>query len=351
MMFERLAPEQFDTIEGIPEPAENPRLIGHEQAAKMLAGAYRVGKLPHALLLAGPQGIGKATLAFHLARHLLAHPAAESAPGELAQIDPASPLFRQVATGAHPSVLHLTRPMNDKTKSFKTVVTVDEIRRVSRFLSLTSHDGAYRVVIVDPADDMNTNAANALLKNLEEPPSRTAFILITHSIGRLLPTIRSRCQTILLQPLPAEKLLSVLAGFDSGLPDDQAAGAAIVERAAGSPRDAILLTQYGGLEISEAIDKLVTGKTIDIAQAHRLGDAVAARDQAIQFGIFNRHALDVVADAASHAARAGDLAKANRLSECWQSTLQTIDEAETYNLDKKQHVLGVIHALHAAMRS
>jgi DNA polymerase-3 subunit delta' len=175
------------------------------------------------------------------------------------------------------------------------------------------------------------------------------FILITHSIGRLLPTIRSRCQTILLQPLAAEGLLSVLACFDLGLPDEPAVRAAIVDRAAGSPRDAILLTQYGGLEISEAIDKLVAGKTIDVAQAHKLADAVAARDQAIQFGIFNRHALDVVADAASQAARAGDLLQANRLSECWQSVLNTIDEAETYNLDKKQHVLGVIHALHAAM--
>ena len=77
-----------------------------------------------------------------------------------------SSLFRQIAIGAHPSVLHLTRPVNDKTKGFKTVVTVDEIRRVNRFLSMTSHDGGYRVVIVDPADDMNTNAANALA---EEP--------------------------------------------------------------------------------------------------------------------------------------------------------------------------------------
>ena len=164
----------------------------------MLAAAYRSGKLSHALLLAGPQGIGKATLAFHLARHLLRHPSPETAPDELEGPDTASSLFRQIATGAHPSVLHLTRPMNEKTKSFKTVVTVDEVRRINRFLSLTSHDGSYRVVIVDPADDMNTNAANALLKNLEEPPSRTLFILITHSIGRLLPTIRSRCQTILL---------------------------------------------------------------------------------------------------------------------------------------------------------
>lgn len=351
MMFERLAPEQFDTIEGIPEPAENPRLIGHAQAARMLAGAYKAGKLPHALLFAGPQGIGKATLAFHLAHHLLKHPSAANAPEEFATPDPASSMSRQIATGAHPSVLHLTRPVNDKTKSFKSVVTVDEIRKVSKFLSMTSHDGSYRVVIVDPADDMNVNAANALLKNLEEPPSRTVFILITHSIGRLLPTIRSRCQTILLQPLSAGDLLGVLQGFDTGLPDTEAEREAIAARAGGSPRNAILLTQYGGLEISEAIDRLATAESMDVAKAHRLADAVAARDQTIQFSLFNRHVLDIVTDAASRAARAGDMPKASRLSEFWQNVLNTIDDAETYNLDKKQHVLGVIHALNAVMRS
>ncbi len=188
------------------------------------------------------------------------------------------------------------------------------------------------------------------LRNLEEPPSRTLFILITHSIGRLLPTIRSRCQTILLQPLGADDLATVLEGFDAGLPETDAAKAMIAERAGGSPRNAILLTQYGGLEISEAIDKLAAAKSVDVAKAHRLADAVAARDQTIQFAIFNRHVLDVVTDAASEAARAGDMARAARLSEFWQTALQTIDDAETYNLDKKQHVLGVIHALNAAMR-
>lgn len=349
-MFERIAPEQYDTLPGIPEPAENPRLFGHEQPVKMLAAAYRAGKLPHALLLAGPQGIGKATLAFHLAHHLLKHPSFADAPEELAVPDAASSLFRQVAMGAHPSVLHLTRPVNEKTKGFKTVVTVDEIRRVSRFLSMTSHDGSYRVVIVDPADDMNTNAANALLKNLEEPPSRTLFVLVTHSIGRLLPTIRSRCQTIFLQPLGAGDLASVLDGFDAGLPEGAAEREMIAGRAAGSPRNAILLTQYGGLEISDVIDRLVGGKAVDVAETHRLAEAVSSRDSAIQFSIFNRHVLDIVADAASAAAYGGDMERANRLSELWQETLKTIGEAETYNLDKKQHVLGVVHALHAVMR-
>lgn len=349
MTFERIAPEQHDTLDGVPEPSETPRLIGHEQAANMLASAYRSGKLPHALILAGPVGIGKATLAFHLAHHLLKNPISGQAPTSLAVPDPSSSLFRQIATGAHPSVLHLTRPLNDKTKSFKTVVTVDEIRKVSRFLSLTSHDGSYRVVIVDPADDMNTNAANALLKNLEEPPARSLFILIVHATGSLLPTIRSRCQMVRLTPLDDESLLAVLATAEPPPPEDPEARAALVARAGGSARNAILLTQYGGLEIAEALDALVKGKK-DVAGAYRLAEAVAGRDQAIPFDIFNRRALDLLSDAASRAAMTGNIGRAKTLSDTWQEALDAVSETETYNLDKKQHALTMIDRLNSAMR-
>ena len=350
MIFERIAPEQHDTLDGVPEPSETPRLIGHAEVATMLTAAYRSGKLPHALILAGPHGIGKATFAFHLAHHLLKHPDFKTAPETLAIPDPASSLFRQIATGAHPSVLHLTRPANDKTKSFKTVLTVDEIRKVNRFLSMTSHDGSYRVVIVDPADDMNINAANALLKNLEEPPARTLFILIVHAPGSLLPTIRSRCQMVRLAPLAEDELMAVLQGIEPPPPDDPAARSALAERAGGSARSAILLTQYGGLEIAGALDALVAARKPEVAGAHRLAEAVAGRDQSIQFDIFNRRALDLLSAAASDAALAGDLARAKALSEAWHEALNTISEAETFNLDKKQHALTMIDRLNSAMR-
>jgi DNA polymerase-3 subunit delta' len=350
MIFERIAPEQHDTLDGVPEPSETLRLVGHEQAAAMLASAYRSGKLPHALIFAGPVGIGKATLAFHLAHHLLKNPAFEQAPETFAVPDPASSLFRQIATGAHPGVLHLTRPLNDKTKSFKTVVTVDEIRKVNRFLSLTSHDGSYRVVIVDPADDMNTNAANALLKNLEEPPARTLFILIVHAPGSLLPTIRSRCQMVRLAPLDADSLMRVLETVEPPPPADAAARVALADRAGGSARNAILLTQYGGLEIAGTLDALVTSGRNDVAGAYRLAEAVAGRDQAIQFDIFNRRALDLLSAGASEAALAGDLARAKSLSDTWHEALNAISETDTYNLDKKQHALTMIDRLNSAMR-
>ena len=349
-MFERIAPEQHDTLEDVPEPSENPRLFGHAQATAMLAGAYRANKLPHALLLAGPEGVGKATLAFHLAHHLLKFPKSADAPAQLVEPDPASSLFRQVAIGAHPSVLHLTRPANDKTKGFKTAVTVEEIRRVNRFLSMTSHDGGYRVVIVDPADDMNTNAANALLKNLEEPPARTVFVLIAHSVGAWLPTIRSRCQVVRLQPLSTGELISALAAFDPPPPEDPAECQALRDRAGGSVRAAVILTRYGGIEIAETIDRTVRARNLDVALAHRLADAVSGRDKSMQFDIFNRQALDMLAEAASAAALSGDTEAASRLSEGWQETRVAIDEAETYNLDRKQHALNTIVRLQETFR-
>ena len=347
-MYERIAPEQYDSLDGVPEPSEALQLFGHEAIVAQLTAAYRAAKLPHALVFAGPRGIGKATAAFQLAHYLLSNPSPDVAAVAFAPRDPVSSLYRQVASGAHPSVLHLTRPLNDKTKSFKTALTVDEIRRVGRFLSLTAHDGGYRVVIVDPADDMNVNAANALLKNLEEPPSRTLFLLIAHSLGRLLPTIRSRCQIVRFQPLADHELLAALAA--AGKQPEPASATAMLARAEGSPRNAIMLADYGGVEIGEALDKLATAPDPAAADTHRLADAVAGRDQAIQFGIFNSHALDLLERAASAAAGRGEAARANRISEAWQNSRIAILDTDTYNLDRKQHVLSMIARLNDTLR-
>lgn len=349
-MFVRTAAEKHDSIPGVPDPAENPRLVGHARTAELLAGAYRAGKLHHALLFAGPMGIGKATLAFRLAHHLLKYPAPESAPPTIEDADPASPLFRQIANGSHPSVLHLTRPYDDKRKAFKAALTVDEIRRVNKFLSMTAHDGGYRVVIVDPADDMNTNAANALLKNLEEPPSRTAFFLTSHSPGNLLTTIRSRCQLHRFAPLVRDELVDVLRTLEVALPDDPEALETLVERAEGSARAAVLLTEFGGLEIGAALEGVLQEQAFDVAAAHRLGEAVSGRDQSIQFGLFNNAALDRVAAVASAAAARGELKRAGRLSELWTEAGRRVAETETYNLDRKQHVVGLLARLHEELR-
>ena len=351
MTFARLAPEQFDTIPDIAEPAENAFLIGHDEAAAQVAQAYRAGKLHHALLLSGPSGIGKATFAFHLAEHLLRHPAPERAPDGLSPRDAGSPLFRQIAQGAHPGVLHLTRPLNEKTKAFKSAVTVDEIRRIGRLLSMTSHDGSWRVVIVDPADDMNANAANALLKNLEEPPPRTQFVLIAHSPGGLLPTIRSRCHLMRLKPLDGPALLDVLGRLGTELPETEGGRAALAERAGGSAREALLLTRYGGLDIAEAIARALEAREFPVGEAWRLAEAVGGRDRTVQFSIFNQMALDTVARWARQAAGDAQPGVAAGHSELWREIGRLIAETETYNLDKRQHVMGLLRRMWQAARA
>lgn len=351
MSFVRLAPEQFDTIDGVAEPAENPVLVGHDDAIAHVAAAYRSGKMHHALLLSGPPGIGKATFAFHLAHHLLANPRSAEAPLIFGARNPESALFRQVAQGSHPGVLHLTRPMNDKTKAFKSVVTVDEIRKIGRFLSMTSHDGGWRVVIVDPADDMNTNAANALLKNLEEPPARTLFVLIAHSPGGLLPTIRSRCQTIKMKPLSGSQLFQVLETLGTALPEDAGARQALAERAGGSAREALMLTQYGGLDIADAINEIMRANQYPVTKAWRIAEAVAGKDNAVQFGIFNQTALDMIAGWATQSAVEGNLGAAAGFSDVWREAGRIVSETETYNLDKKQHVSGLLSRLWQALNA
>lgn len=340
-MYERLAPLTHDSLDDIPEPSETLRLVGHHTAREMLASAHAASKLHHAVLLSGPQGIGKATLAFQFAAQLLG----ESTPGAFMSRDPAGALYRQIASGAHPGVLHLTRPYDDKTKKFRTVITADEIRRVSRFLSLRTHDGGYRVVIVDPADDMNRSAANALLKNLEEPPSKVLFVLISHSPGRLLPTIRSRAQSIKFHPLGEDELFEAMGSFGVTLPNTAEERAELARRADGSPRAALLLTMHGGLEIAQATDKLIAGRADDIAGAYKLADAVTGREASMQFQLFNAYVLERLSETAAMLGHQGNIAAAARVADAWNDASRRIGETDAYNLDKKQHVISMLQTL------
>lgn len=348
-MSERLAPEQGDSLEGIVEPAENAALVGHEAQADALVSAYQSGKMHHALLLTGPKGIGKATFAFHVARFLLENPDAQNQRVSFGHSDPASAIFRQVASGAHPGVLHLTRPFDERSKKFRTSITVDEMRKVSKFLSLRSHDNSYRIVIVDPAEDMNRNAANALLKNLEEPPPRVLFMLISHSPGSLLPTIRSRCQVVRMSPLDGGELDTVLGQSGIGRPNDASQHEILLAGAGGSARQAMLLAEHGGFDIISAADAYMSSQRKDVAHAHKLADAVSGRDQEVRFEILNAHLLDRIASASSDAAAQGDIRRAARIAEFWEEARAAVSETETYNLDKRQHVVGLLDRVAIAL--
>lgn len=352
-MIEELdVPKAHDSIEGVVEPSASDYLTGHGEIAAFLAQAYREGRMHHALLFEGEQGIGKATLAFHLAGHMLAHGDHASAPETIETPDFSKPLWRQIAGGMHPAVLHINRPFDQKTGKFKTGIPVEEIRRVTHFLTRTASDGAWRIVIVDPADDMNRNAANALLKTLEEPPARAMFILISHSSGRLLPTIRSRCQSIQFKLLADEPLTDALRhiGPSVGL-DVSNITPALLTRAEGSVRKALLLVAHGGLEISDTVDAILRGETFDLPKAQALSNVLNGREAEIQYELFRDYLMSLIADEARRYANSGQTREADQWSRYWSELTREITNAETYNLDRKQAVMILLEKTHRAFRS
>lgn len=227
-----------------PAPRANPELLGQDAAERALVHAFASGRPAHAWLLTGPKGIGKATLAFRLARHLFTHPPAAPATASLFApagfspagaasigstsvgsgqagagitppaslfVAPSDPVFRRVASGGHGDLLTVEPAFDAKRGVRRTEITVDEVRGVGAFLAATAAEGGWRVVIIDPAEAMNRNAANALLKVLEEPPQGAVLLLVSHAPGMLPATIRSRCRRLTLRPLPAPVLASLLS--------------------------------------------------------------------------------------------------------------------------------------------
>lgn len=334
--------EQYDTLPGIAAAVLTRRLLGHDEQLALLANSYRVGRLHHALLFQGPRGIGKATLALQFAQHLIGNPRAADAPETLRLLDQESSDFRQLANGTHLQVLHLSRPFDPKAEKFKTVLTVDEIRRIAHFLSRTSTDASYRIIIIDPADDMNTAAANALLKNLEEPPARTVFILIHHGLGQLLPTVRSRCQVLTLHALERDDLRAAMQSLIAG---NEAVSDEALALSQGSVRRALALTAFGGLEIIRMANHLVEAREFDAVKAAKLADAMTGRDAEIQYHLLTGHLLSKISASASVSASLNKPRRASDMSQLFSNTAQEVREAEIYNLDRKQTVFGLISAL------
>src|SRR6476619_1557384 len=203
-------------------PRETTALFGHRDAETALLNAYRSGRIPHAWLIGGAAGIGKATMAYRMARFVLAHsdpvvPDVQRA--ETLWVDPSDPVARHVAAGAHGGLLTLERSLNDKGV-MRTVITVDETRETIGFFGSTAAVDGWRVCIVDTVDELNPNAANALLKVLEEPPQRSLFLLVSHAPARVLATIQSRCRKLRLRALTTDEVIAAAATAADLAPTD-----------------------------------------------------------------------------------------------------------------------------------
>ena len=297
---------EADRADGAPHPRETLQLFGQQAAEDRLLEALNSGRMHHAWLITGPKGVGKATLAWRLARHLIATPI-ETAdeglfgdappPPDTLTISPDHPVSHRIAALSEPGLLLIRRAWDHDRKRLKTQITVDEVRKLSSFFGLSSTDGGRRVVIVDSVDDMNPSAANALLKVLEEPPKNAVLLLISHAPARLLPTIRSRCRDIRLPALDDAALKAALDA--AGYPDADPQLSAL---SGGSVGTAIRLISQNGPELYDQILQLLaTTPSLDRAAARKFAEHITARGQEERLTV----ALDLLNLALSRMARHG----------------------------------------------
>jgi DNA polymerase-3 subunit delta' len=329
-------------------PRETDILQGHREAEQALLDAYRSGRLHHAWLLGGPVGIGKATLAFRMARFVLAHPdpgaPAVRAATSLA-VDPDHPVARRIAAQGHGDLLVLERTVNDKTGKLRQEIQVDDVRRTVGFFGSTAGEGGWRVAIVDSVDELNREGANALLKVLEEPPRRALLLLISHSAARVLPTIRSRCRQLALRPLaPAEVARAAAAAADVGA-QQLAAAAALAE---GSVARALGLLDTDAIELRERIVALLERlPALDPRALHALGDRLYGTDAAPLAAFVDT--VNAWLSTRLHANPA-DRVRLVRAAEAWEKVNRAAADVEIYNLDRKPLVFNVFGWLAEASR-
>ncbi|HXZ00149.1 MAG TPA: DNA polymerase III subunit delta' [Stellaceae bacterium] len=351
----------------IPAPRENPALFGHEAAEATLLQAYGSGRLPHAWLLTGPRGIGKATLAFRFARFLFAQGGGgglfAAAPASLA-VAPEHPVFRRVAAGGHADLLVIERSLDPRRKKLRSEIVVDDTRAIAGFLRLTPAEGAWRVVVLDGADMMNRNAANALLKILEEPPQRSALLVVSDNPGRLLPTIRSRCRLLALKPLAPAVVSEALRQYRP----DLSAGdrALLVQLAEGSIGRALELAAAGGIGLYRSLMRLLDGlPAIDGVALHALADRLQRAEGEEGFRLLSEllpgwlARMVALAAGGAPAAVPEEAAAMRRLAarrgldqwvEVWEKLTHLFTQADSVNLDRKQVVLNAFFALEEAAR-
>lgn len=352
---------ESDRVGDLPHPRERHELFGHEEAAKMLAGAARSGRLHHAWILAGPKGVGKATLAWRFARALFAYgPAA--CPDDLTVAEP-HPVWRQVAALAHPDLMLVRRPWDPDRKRFRVELPVEEVRKLHGFFSRHSSYGGARVAVIDAADDMSRSAQNALLKILEEPPAGAVLLLISHVPGSLLPTTRSRCRMLTLRRLEEGPMGAAVAALAPNVAvQERALLAALAD---GAPGRALELAETDALTLYREISDLLLGLprlngAKLFAMAERVARAPAERGLA-QFvtllsqieGRLMRGAYAALPAVPGEEVLLRHLRAAlplERWADLWDALWAQAAQAEELNLDKKQLILNTFFAIEAAAR-
>ncbi|MBC7157139.1 MAG: DNA polymerase III subunit delta' [Rhodobacteraceae bacterium] len=362
---------EADAAPGCPHPRHTAALFGQEAAERAFLDAFATGRLPHGWLIAGPRGVGKATLAWRIARFLLATPEAAAegglfgAPEPPATLDiaPDHPVARRLAALSESRLMLLRRPWDDKTKRLKQAITVDEVRRLGAFFGMTAADGGRRVVIVDAADEMTPSAANALLKLLEEPPAGAVLLLVSHRPAALLATIRSRCRVLRCAPLGAAAMAAALAPL--GI--DGAEAATLAALAAGSVGTAAALAGGDGTALyRDLVGLMARAPGLDRPAALALAESVSGRGAEARFDLLATLAETLLArlarsglgapptpeaapgEAATFARLCPDAAAARHWAGVQQAALARLRAGRAVNLDPAALVLDMVLAFDRA---
>jgi DNA polymerase III subunit delta' len=348
-----MSPRKVEADIGVPHPRETSALSGHREAEMALLNAYKSGRIPHAWLIGGGQGIGKATLAYRMARFVLTHRDPLSTTVQHAEtlgLDPNGAVARHVASSSHGGLLTLERTLNDKGV-MRTVISVDQTRETISFFGSTAAVEGWRVCIVDTVDELNPNAANALLKILEEPPQQSLFLLVSHAPARVLATIQSRCRKLRLRALAIDDVIGAAATAADLDPNDPALREA-AEASEGSVARALTLLGGDALKLQQRTAALLARlPQVDPRELHTLGESLGTSDRvalaAFIDGIDRWIAERLHADDAN---ANQNLPRLARLAEVWEKIVRAARDTETYNLERKPLVFSVFGWLADATR-
>ncbi|RMF08215.1 MAG: DNA polymerase III subunit delta' [Alphaproteobacteria bacterium] len=363
----------MDPVPSAMDPRTTYDLVGLDAAEQTLLDGWASERLHHAWMITGPRGVGKATLAHRFARFLLAHQKPERGGGlfddapvlpDNLYVPPDHPVSRRIAAEAHGDLRVLSQGVDPRTGRERNEIVIGDVRALNDFFAKTSAEGGWRVAIIDSADALNRNAANALLKTLEEPPARSILLLVAHRPGRVLATIRSRCRQLSVKPLDHQTVSTFLA---DRLPDlaeeDRHVLAALAE---GSPGRALQLAQADGLtlyrDLISLIDKL---PDLPPRAVLALGDAVAGKGRDGGFALFSELLTGILVRLVRNMAnpglggvpgeaeilqRLGGMSDLDRWIEVWEKSSELNRQCEALNLDRRQMVVTMLNGLASAAR-
>jgi DNA polymerase-3 subunit delta' len=359
-----------DTIN---HPKMNDLVFGHEKAERTFLDGFNSGRLHHGWLITGPKGIGKATLAWKFAKFLLSSDDNSSNDGLFGDdlsasatsldIDPEKAVIQRIKSGGHGGIICAERSVNSKTGKLRNDIVIDDIRNIISFFSRTSSEGGWRIAVIDAADEMNINAANALLKVLEEPPEKSILFLIAHSPGKLLPTIRSRCRTLELNPLSDDSVRAMLA---HRYPDmDMQTMKTLTAMCAGAPGRAIEMERLGGAAIYQKTFQTISMlPQLNVPAIHQLAGEFASIKADAEYrlfiqiftafieritkaGVLSEHPVEIVENENQHISRISAMARVDKWLELWEKVGHLIQRADAVNLDRKQVIVALFSELKA----